>query len=75
MPQRDFEELKVRLGDRVRALRQERGWTQEVAAAASGIHLRHWQKVEAGEVNVTLDSLHRIAGALDVEVDQLLTRR
>jgi transcriptional regulator with XRE-family HTH domain len=56
----------------VRLLREEAGLTLEAAAHEAGLHWRHWQKVEAGEVNVTLASLVRLAGALHVTVARLL---
>jgi hypothetical protein len=31
------------------------------------MHWRHWQKIEAGEVNATLQTLVRIADALHVD--------
>jgi transcriptional regulator with XRE-family HTH domain len=49
------------LGDRVRELREARGWTLERAAEASNLDLKHLQKVEAGKLNLTLVTLVRIA--------------
>jgi hypothetical protein len=44
----------------------------EESAHRARLHGRHWQKVEAGEVNVTLSTLSRIADALGVSVADLL---
>lgn len=44
------------------------------AVAASetvGMHWRMWQKIEAGETNVTLRNLARVAKALRVDVRDL----
>jgi predicted transcriptional regulator len=49
--------------------------TQQAAAERAGIHWRHWQKIEAGEVNPTLSSLVKIANALRVDVAALLAER
>jgi transcriptional regulator with XRE-family HTH domain len=49
------------LGQRVRALRLNRGWTLEVAAERMNLDLKHLQKIEAGSINVTLVTLVRIA--------------
>ncbi len=35
------------------------------------MHWRHWQKVEAGEVGVTLRTVAKLAVALDVEASDL----
>jgi len=45
--------------------------TQEKAAEATGLNWRHWQKLEAGEVNVTLSTLAKICQGLGVEVGSL----
>ncbi|HYD51671.1 MAG TPA: helix-turn-helix transcriptional regulator [Gemmatimonadaceae bacterium] len=49
------------LGERLRELRESRGWTLERAAEATNLDLKHFQKVEAGKLNVTLVTLVRIA--------------
>ncbi len=62
------------LGQRVRALRLARKWTLEQAAEASDIDLKHWQKIEAGQINVTLVTLVRIADGLGEPVASLFKR-
>ncbi|HEY3315291.1 MAG TPA: helix-turn-helix transcriptional regulator [Bacillota bacterium] len=57
----------------VRRIRLLRGFTQEAAAARAGIAVRHYQKIEAGEVNVTLDTLARVAQGLGTEVVELFS--
>ena len=56
---------------RVRALRENRGWTQEELAANSGTTDRTVQRIEAGQ-SVRADSLRAIANALEVEFTELL---
>jgi len=60
------------LGERVRSIRIERGWTQELAAERMQMDLKHLQKVEAGKLNVTLATLLRLADGLGVSVERLL---
>jgi transcriptional regulator with XRE-family HTH domain len=64
--------LRRLLSRRVRRRREKMKLTLETASERSGIHWRHWQKIEAGEVNVTLKTLARLARALDVHVYVLL---
>ena len=45
----------------MRELRELRGWTLERAAEATNLDLKHFQKIEAGKLNVTLVTLVRIA--------------
>ena len=59
------------LGERVRELREARGWTLERAAEAMNLDLKHLQKVEAGKLNVTLVTVVRIAEGLDEPVAAL----
>jgi transcriptional regulator with XRE-family HTH domain len=63
------------LGRRIRALRLARKWTLEQAAEASDVDLKHWQKIEAGRVNVTLVTLVRIADGLGEPVASLFKRQ
>ena len=44
--------------------RHELGLTQEDVAEAMGIVVRQYQKIEAGEMNVTLRTLTRLATVL-----------
>src|SRR5208282_1319746 len=57
VPQSSQSEAGSLLAGNVRRLREELKWTQEEAAEASGIAVRHFQKIEAGGVNVTLATL------------------
>jgi transcriptional regulator with XRE-family HTH domain len=59
------------LGANVRALRQRRYWTLEHAAEQMHLDLKHLQKVEAGELNVTMVTLVRIAEGLGVPLAAL----
>lgn len=53
-------------GRRVRALRQARGYSQEVLAERSGLHRTYISSLERGQRNVGLDNVHALATALDV---------
>jgi len=66
------ETLQKRLARRVRELRRKLGLTLKVAAERAALHWRHWQKIEAGEANVTLDTLRRLGEVLGVDGSDLL---
>lgn len=66
------EELLRTLGERVRSLRVERGWSQEDLAAVCGRHFTYIGRIERGEQNVTLEVLYDVAAALGVSVAELL---
>jgi transcriptional regulator with XRE-family HTH domain len=63
--------LRQRLRVHVRALRKAAGLTLKVAAERGEIHWRHWQKIEAAKVNVSLSTLGKVARALRVDVVEL----
>lgn len=68
---REEKKLRHRLRVGVRALREAAGLTVAMAAERAGMSVRSWQKVEAGEGNVTLATLVQIANALEVDVPEL----
>jgi transcriptional regulator with XRE-family HTH domain len=63
-----FERLRIN----VRVLRIAAGLTLKKAAERAEMHWRHWQKIEAGAINLTLVTLVRLAKALQVDVAVLL---
>jgi transcriptional regulator with XRE-family HTH domain len=60
------------LARRLRYHRLELGLTQEELAEKAALNPRHIQKLEAGELNVTIGTLVSIALALDVTLTELL---
>jgi transcriptional regulator with XRE-family HTH domain len=64
--------IQQRLGDRVRALRKEKGFSQEGFADACGLHRTYMGSVERGETNPTLASLATIARTLKITTSKLL---
>ena len=60
-----------RFGQRVRALRSERGWSQEDFAAECEVHRTYMGGVERGERNVSLVNIERIARALGMTLSEL----
>ncbi len=71
---RDAERLRKRIARNVKARRLQRGMTLAVAAERAGVHWRHWQKIEAVEVNLTVETLAKLARALGVEARALLRK-
>ena len=68
----DIHETRRILAGNVRRRRHELKLTLKAVSQQAQMHWRHWQKIEAGETNVTLDTLVRMAGALRVELHVLL---
>src|SRR6267378_3771868 len=59
------------LGKRVRQIRNLRGMTRKLVARESDVSERHLAQLEAGEGNVSIVLLRRIAGALNVSLVEL----
>lgn len=65
-------ELHLTLGAALRAIRQERGLSQEQLAHTVGYHRTFIGAVERGERNLTLSTVAELAGRLGVDWRQLL---
>ncbi len=66
-------ELSLRIGQRVRACRAARAMTMKQLARESGISLPYLSRVEKGDGNVSVAVLQKLALALGVEIDSLLS--
>lgn len=62
------------LGRAVRALRDERGMSQEDLAHGADISVQYLSGIEGGHRNPTWDVLTRLADALNVSISQLAAR-
>jgi transcriptional regulator with XRE-family HTH domain len=65
------EEIKLRFGRAVRAMREARGMSQEELALECGLDRTYIGGVERGERNVSLVNIWKIAAALHVEPKEL----
>lgn len=68
------EDLLIRLGGRIRNLRQKRGWTQVEMAEKVGIDRSFLADVERGKRNISILNLELIAKGLRVTLSQLFSR-
>jgi transcriptional regulator with XRE-family HTH domain len=59
------------LGVNMKRIRVALGLTQGEAGQRGGLHWRHWQKIEAGQVNVTIATLVGISAALETTLSEL----
>lgn len=62
------------IGATVRAIRQERGMSQEALADEAGLDRSHMGRIERGERNVTLLNLVKVAEALRYPLSSLFER-
>ena len=66
------DERRKRLGERIKALREQQGLSQRKLALMIGSNQTHIWQIENGNVNVGLDILCRLADALEVNVRDLI---
>lgn len=67
-----MEDVRRLVGDRIRKLRKERGLSQEELGYKSDIHYTHIGAIERAEKNWSIDTLIKVAGGLNVTVNDLL---
>lgn len=72
-PAKDLEPLLVRVGARVRALRQASGWTLKQLAEAASLSPRFVSQLEAGRGNIAIGRLAGVAAALGVDLEELVS--
>ena len=72
-PKSVLKEYQLVLARRVRNLRTQRGWTQEHLAEVTQVTRACINAVEGGKQNVSMDILVRIANALEVAPEKLLS--
>ena len=65
-------DLQRTVGRTLRSYREAKGLSQEAFADVLGVHRTYMGGIERGERNLTLKSLERIAGRLDVDPLSLL---
>jgi len=68
---KDNEFLRL-LGNRIRILRKQKGYTQEQLAAQFDNHGEQIGRIERGELNVSICTLKKIAEGLEIELSELL---
>jgi transcriptional regulator with XRE-family HTH domain len=62
------------LGNAIRTVRKEKGWTQEHAALACGLDRSYFGAIERGERNVAIANVWKISDGLGVQASELLAR-
>lgn len=65
-------DICVRLGQRLRALRGKRGWTQAYLSAESGLGRSHISELENGRREAGLRALEMLAVSYEMSVSELL---
>ncbi|MDB4928641.1 MAG: transcriptional regulator [Myxococcaceae bacterium] len=57
----------MRVGVNLRRLRGEKGWTQEEAGARCEMLMQQFQRIESGQVNLTLTTVARLLSGFGID--------
>ena len=66
------EDIKLKLGRKIRETRVKEGYSQEELASRCGLHRTYISDIERGERNVSVENIEKIAKALKTEATELL---
>ena len=66
------EGVAMALGERIKELRKEHGWSQAELGVRGGIDSQRISRYEGGKITPSVDALVRLAEALDASVDYLV---
>lgn len=61
------------LGQKIKRLRQSKGYTQDILAEMVDCNISHISNIENNHTKVSLNALLSIANALDTSIDSLLS--
>jgi len=63
--------IRAKLGGKIRAIRLERGMSQEDLGFLSGLHRTYVGSVERGERNISIDAIYKISRALKTKLEDI----
>lgn len=69
-----FDAFLKQMGRNIRAARVRCGLRQVDVEEKIGLESRHYQKIEAGKINVTVETLYRLAKLFKTTEQELLRR-
>ena len=72
---RDKKPQNLEIGKRIRARREEQNMTREQLAEAADVSVRFLTCVENGQSGISVDTLKKVAVALDISTDYLVLGR
>lgn len=69
----DAEVILKAFGEKLKAIRTAKDFSQDTVAFVSGLSRSYYAEIELGKRNVSLINIIKIAVALEVELDELLS--
>lgn len=65
--------LHIRIGKKIKEIRESKGISQQVLAAKCNFEKSNMSRLEAGKVNSTISTLQKVSNALEVDIVELFT--
>jgi transcriptional regulator with XRE-family HTH domain len=65
-------DIVKKFGERIRNLRQEKKWSQEILAEKTGFHRTYIGMIERGERNLSLKNIETFANTFELTLSELL---
>lgn len=66
-------EILIKFGKKVRETRIKQNLSQEKLALKAGVHRTYIGMIERAEKNITLENIEKVAKALKLNINELLT--
>ncbi|MDR2416454.1 MAG: helix-turn-helix domain-containing protein [Candidatus Peribacteria bacterium] len=63
-------DIQQQIGEKIRQLRKNRGYSQERFATKSKVHRTYMGLIERGKANITVEQIEKIAKALKISVEE-----
>ena len=67
-----IDDIKLKLGKRIKEIRIKSGYSQEELASLAKLHRTYISDIERGGRNVSVENIEKIAKALKIEPSELL---
>lgn len=68
----NISQLQIKIGERIRLIRESKGITQQDLAASCNFEKTNMSRIEAGRTNPTISTLYKISQALGVTISELV---
>jgi transcriptional regulator with XRE-family HTH domain len=68
----NISQLQIKIGERIKAIRESKGITQQDLAAACNFEKANLSRIEAGRTNPTISTLYKISQGLGVTISELV---
>ncbi|WP_321289374.1 helix-turn-helix transcriptional regulator [uncultured Sunxiuqinia sp.] len=68
----NIDQLQIKIGERIRFLREQKGISQQNMAAICNFEKANLSRIEAGRTNPTISTLYKISQALETTISDLV---